>query len=290
MSDLEQSAGSLVVTAPTVPAGLTLSTIVNTTGTVTANLVAACSATVGANAVGLSVSDGLLSTAGNLSVNVTANAAPTLGTYGSTTLIAGNGTTVTPSAAPTDNGSVATVTASAPGFTGTFSGNAATGVITISNAGPASGTPYVVTVTATDNCGSTTTSTFNLTVNAPNSAPTITPAVGVTRQQGTGVSNSAIATVSDAEQAAGSLVVTAPTVPAGLTVSGIVNTTGTVSANLVAACGATVGANTVGLSVSDGLLSTAGNLSVNVTANGVPVLGSRPWVTQRYIFGQVQLT
>lgn len=273
VSDIEQSVGSLVVTAPSVPAGLTVSSIVNTTGTVTADLVAACSASVGANTVGLSVSDGFLSTAGNLNVNVTANSAPVLGSYSATVLIAGNGTTVT-STAPTDNGTVVSLAASAPGFTGSFSGNVANGTITISNAGPASVTPYVVTVTATDNCGLASTTTFSLTVNAPNTAPSITPAVGVTRQAGSAVSNSTIATVSDTEQSAGSLVVTAPTVPAGLTLSGIVNTTGTVTADLVAACSATLGANTVDLSVSDGLLSTAGSLSVNVTANSAPVLGT----------------
>jgi len=273
VTDLEQTPGSLTVTAPSVPAGLTLSGIVNTTGTVSANLIAACNATVGANTVDISVSDGLLSTAGNLSVNVTANTVPVVGSYSATVLIAGNGTTVT-STTPTDNGTVATLTAAAPGFTGTFIGNTSNGTITISNAGPASVTPYVVTVTATDNCGATSTTTFNLTVNAPNTAPSITPAVGVTRQAGSAVSNSTIAAVSDAEQSAGSLVVTAPTVPVGLTVSAISNTLGSVSADLVAACGATLGANTVGLSVSDGLLSTGASLSVNVTANSAPVLGA----------------
>lgn len=273
VSDAEQTVGSLIVTAPSVPAGLALSSILNTTGTVTADLVAACNATVGANTVGLSVSDGFLSTAGNLIVNVTANSAPVLGSYSATVLIAGNGTTVT-STAPTDNGPVVSLTATAPGFTGSFSGNIADGSITISNAGPASVTPYVVTVTATDNCGLTNTTTFNLTVNAPNTAPSITPAVGVTRQAGSAVSNSTIATVSDAEQSAGSLIVTAPTVPAGLTVSGILNTAGSVSADVVAACSATLGANTVDLSVSDGLLSTAGSLSVDVTADSAPVLGT----------------
>ena len=164
VSDLEQTAGSLVVTAPTVPAGLTVSGIANNTGTVSANIAAACSATIGANAIGLSVSDGALSTAGNLSVNVTANTAPVLGTYAATAIATAGSATVTPSAAPTDNGSVVTLTAAAPGFNGTFTGNASTGVISISGAAPASVTPYVVTVTATDNCGLVSTRTFNLTV------------------------------------------------------------------------------------------------------------------------------
>jgi hypothetical protein len=272
VSDAEQAVGTLIVTAPTVPAGLTVNSIANTAGTASANIVAACTATLGANTVGLSVSDGLLNTAGNLSVNVTANSAPVLGTYPVGSATTGFGSTVTPGAAPTDNGSVDTLTAAAPGFTGTFAGNPTTGVITVSNAGPAGS--YTVTVTATDNCTTTNTATFTLTVTNANTAPSITPAGGVTRQQGSAVSNSTIATVSDAEQIAGSLSVTAPTVPAGLTLSTIANAAGTVSANVVAACTATVGANTVGLSVTDGLLSTAGNLSVNVTANTPPVVSA----------------
>jgi trimeric autotransporter adhesin len=274
VGDAEQVVGTLVVTAPSVPAGLTVNNIVNTTGTATADIVAGCTATLGANAVGLSVSDGLLSTAGSLSVNVTANSAPVLGVYPAGSATTGLGSTVTPGAAPSDNGAVATLTASAPGFTGSFSGNPTTGVITVSNAGPAA--VYTVTVTATDNCGSTSTATFSLTVTNANTAPTITPAVGVTRQAGSATSNSTIATVSDAEQAVGTLVVTAPTVPAGLTVNNIVNTTGTATADIVAACTVTLGANAVGLSVSDGTLSTTGNLSVNVTANSAPILGVYP--------------
>ena len=165
ISDAQSSPGSLTVTAPSVPAGLTVSSLVNAAGTVSANLAASCSASVGANSVGLSASDGSLSTAGNLSVNVTANAAPTLGSYPATRVVPASATSVTPSVAPSDNGNIATLTATAPGFTGTLSGNTTTGVITISNAGPGSLTPYVVTVIATDNCGLTSTRTFNLNVN-----------------------------------------------------------------------------------------------------------------------------
>ena len=165
VTDAQSSPGSLTVTAPSVLAGLTVSSLVNAAGTVSANLAASCSASVGANSVGLSVSDGSLSTGGNLSVNVTANAAPTLGTYPATRVVPATTISVTPSVAPSDNGSVATLTATAPGFTGTLSGNASTGVITISNAGLGSLTPYVITVTATDNCGLISTRIFNLNVN-----------------------------------------------------------------------------------------------------------------------------
>ena len=67
--------------------------------------------------------------------------------------------------APGDNGSVNIIGASAPGFTGTLTVNLTTGVVTVTNAGPAGS--YTVTVTATDNCGSPIVSTFTLNVQAP---------------------------------------------------------------------------------------------------------------------------
>ncbi len=274
VSDAEQPIGGLTVTAPTVPTGLSVSSIANASGTVSANLAAACTATLGANTVVLNVSDGLLNTNGNLSVNVTANSAPTLGSYITINATTGVSTSATPGAAPTDNGSIALMTAAAPSFTGTFAVNTSTGVVSITNPGPA-GT-YTVTVTATDNCDLTSQQTFTLVVTNANTAPTITPAVGLSRQQGSATTNSTIATVADAEQAAGSLTVTASTVPPNLAVTGIANAAGTVSANLAAACTATLGANTVVLNVSDGLLNTNGNLSVNVTVNTAPTLATYP--------------
>jgi hypothetical protein len=92
---------------------------------------------------------------------VNANTAPTLGTYSNTTLSPGRSTTVTPTAAPADNGSISSRTVSAPGFSGSLSVSAA-GVVSIGTAGPAGN--YVVTVTVTDNCGVQTVRTFNLAV------------------------------------------------------------------------------------------------------------------------------
>jgi uncharacterized repeat protein (TIGR01451 family) len=163
VSDAETPAGSLVVTTTSVPAGISVSNITNTNGTVTASVSAACNATLGANTIGLRVTDGGGMTAdANLTVNVSANTAPTLGNYPATTVNHNSGTTVTPDAAPTDNGAVMTLTATAPGFSGTFSGNPSTGVITISNAGPTGS--FTVTVTATDNCVAMTQRTFSLQV------------------------------------------------------------------------------------------------------------------------------
>src|SRR6185295_13645998 len=107
-----------------------------------------------------------------------------------------------------------------------------------------------------------------------NTAPQVVSAPAVTRQQGTLASAAPIATVSDAETTAGSLVVSTTTVPAGITVAGVTNVGGAVSALVGAGCTAVVGPNTVGLSVSDGQATTTAGLTVNVTANTPPTLGT----------------
>lgn len=267
VTDSETAPASIVVTAQTVPAGLSVTGITNTLGAISGNVAAACSATVGANTVVLRGTDpGLLFDDENLTVNVSANTAPTLGTYGNALINLNASTTLTPTAAPSDTGSVASVTAAAPGFTGSFSVNPGTGVVTINNAAP--GGTYTVTVTATDNCGLTSTRTFQLTVNT---APVLTAATAITRQQGSATSVSPLATVTDAESAASTIPVVAQSVPAGLSVTGITNLSGAISGSVAASCSATVGSNTVVLRASDnGGLFDDENFTVNVTANALP--------------------
>ncbi len=95
-------------------------------------------------------------------------------------------------------------------------------------------------------------------------APTFTSVTNQTRLQGVS-SNSQIAVVNDAETAPGSLTVTAPTVPSGITVSNIVNTNGNVTADVGAAVNTPAGDYTVVLSVFDGEQTTNANLIVTVT-------------------------
>ncbi len=109
-----------------------------------------------------------------------------------------------------------------------------------------------------------------------NTAPTIAAAATLTRQRAAVGSSSPIATVSDAETPANTLVVTTVSVPTGLLVTGITNTNGAIAATVAADCNAALGNNTVVLQVSDGALTATANLIVNVTAAPVPVITTQP--------------
>jgi hypothetical protein len=87
---------------------------------------------------------------------------PSLGMYPTTFIAAGGGKTVAPSIAAV--GSSVSAAASV-GFTGALSVNSTTGVVTISNAGPA-GTSPTITITASDQCGASTMSSFVLVISA----------------------------------------------------------------------------------------------------------------------------
>jgi hypothetical protein len=166
-SDKETSAGSLIVTATSVPAGIVVTSIVNTSGTVTANVAVDCAATLGDNTIVLEISDGALTSTANLIVNVTANTAPTL-TYGSGAVVSAGSTIINAASGPSDNGTVQTIALQSAGtYTGGISVDNSTGQISISNAAPV-GT-HAITIRATDNCGAFTDSQFTLTVtDAPN--------------------------------------------------------------------------------------------------------------------------
>ncbi len=269
VADPESGAAGVTVTLTSAnPSnGMTVSGITNTNGTVTAQVAAACGATTATfNLLGTDTYGG--TTASILTVTAQANPAPGLGTYASQSGLPAANFTVVPSASPSDNGTFTLSASASAGFTGTLAVNQTTGTVTVTNAGP-SGT-HTITVTATDNCGAVSTANFTVNINA---LPTITPASPLTRIAGGAPSNSVIATVSDDLTAAGSIGVAATTIPAGITVTNLTNTNGTIFANVAAACGTAAGAKTIVLTASDGAgaLKTA-NLTVNVTANAVPTL------------------
>ncbi len=106
-----------------------------------------------------------------------------------------------------------------------------------------------------------------------NTPPTITAEAALTPQQGSPTSAQQIATVSDADQAANTLTVTAtPLSGSGVTVgTPSINAAGAVTANVQASCTATN--STFPLTVTDNqnAMATA-TLTVNVTANTPPTL------------------
>ncbi|MEO8380094.1 MAG: IPT/TIG domain-containing protein [Acidobacteriota bacterium] len=106
-----------------------------------------------------------------------------------------------------------------------------------------------------------------------NAAPSITPSpVGVTAGDPASVGLT-IATVSDVEDLAGSLSVVVTAAPVGISVTNIVNTTGTITADVSATCGAPAGANNVTLQVMDSQGATAtGTLVVTVTPTPAPTV------------------
>ncbi|MDQ4121863.1 MAG: FG-GAP-like repeat-containing protein, partial [Acidobacteriota bacterium] len=178
VSDDLTSPGSLTVTATTVPTGITVSNISNNNGTITANVAADCSVATGNHTIVLTVTDAdNASTNANLTVNITANTAPTLG-YGNASVLFNESTTVNPSSA-SDNGTVTYSLQSAGTYTGGISINSSTGAVSINNAAPAGA--HTITIRATDNCSATTDPSFTLTINQ---APAITSAKNTTFNQG----------------------------------------------------------------------------------------------------------
>jgi hypothetical protein len=167
--DAEDVEQSLTVTvaggAQATVNGVTVSNLaVNAAGQVTASVVAGCTAS-NAN-FALTVTDTAGATANAaLTVTVTANAVPTVGAYPNTLVAPGGTTTVTPSVVPADNGSIASITATATPnfFSGDLTANTLTGALTITGANPLGS--YTIAITVTDNCGAITTRSFMLTVN-----------------------------------------------------------------------------------------------------------------------------
>src|SRR5215813_2835162 len=116
VSDDATPAGSIVVTVTSVPPGISVSSITNINGTITAFIAVSCSAGLGANLVGLKAtdSDNFFATA-NLTINVTAETTPpTITCPANVTAVAAQPGDVTaivtyPPPVATDNCSVPTV-------------------------------------------------------------------------------------------------------------------------------------------------------------------------------------
>ncbi len=108
---------------------------------------------------------------------------------------------------------------------------------------------------------------------APNTAPNFNSGSPLNRQRGSAAGNPVtVGTVNDAQTPAGNLTVTQ--IPGGsatgISVTGLSNNNGTITALMAASCTASSG--TVRFQVSDGSLTDTGNLLVNVAANTDPTL------------------
>ena len=98
----------------------------------------------------------------------------------------------------------------------------------------------------------------------------------MSRQQGSAASNSTVAVVGDTESGAGAVTVTVTSAnPSnGVTVSNIVNTDGTVTADITANCAAANASFT--LRASDGTLTADATLNVGATADTPPSMTANP--------------
>jgi hypothetical protein len=165
VGDTTQSAGTLNVSAaPKTGSGVTVGNVsVDSSGNVTADVSANCSATN--STFTLTVTDNLGAKAfATLTVNVTANDAPTLSYASPQSVNFADSLNVTP-ASSGDNGTVIYQVMPGDGLTTPPTVDPATGVVSVTNAQPSG--PHTVTIRATDNCGAQTDAGFILNVANP---------------------------------------------------------------------------------------------------------------------------
>ncbi len=273
ISDAQTSAPNLTVATFNVAAGLTLGTPVNSNGSVSLSIAASCSAAA-SSSFGLRVTDaGGLISASTITVVLSANSAPTL-SYPSANLAFGASLSVNPSAGPSDNGSFALSIISNGTYTGGAS-VAASGVLNLNTAQPAGN--HIITVRALDNCNLATDVAVPVNVGPVNTAPSFAPGPQITLTQGEQTNGAvSLGVVSDAQSAAGSLLVTqiGGGSAGGVTLTNLLNSAGNVSAAIAAECLASSG--TLRLQISDGQLSSIANININIINNVAPIFGSYP--------------
>jgi hypothetical protein len=150
IADSATPANSLVLSAPTASLGLSIASLGNNAGQVTAAIAASCNATLGSGGrVGFSVSDGNMTTIGSTPVLVTANTPPAI-RYDSVTVALGANADVA-GIDPSDNGSITSYAIGAPS---TYTGGATItpdGLVRLSNASPVG--EYFIGILGVDNCG-----------------------------------------------------------------------------------------------------------------------------------------
>jgi hypothetical protein len=161
VSDDFTAAGNLTVTVTSAPTGITVGPLTNTNGTITANVAAACNAAIGTNTVGLQVTDsGGLTTTASLTVNVIANAPPTVTITGPASgSIYPVGTAVSFTGSFTDApGGTHTATWTFDNISQAGTVNETTGDVTASYTFTQAGV-YLLKLTVNDGCGASGTTT-----------------------------------------------------------------------------------------------------------------------------------
>jgi hypothetical protein len=113
-----------------------------------------------------------------------------------------------------------------------------------------------------------------------NTPPTIAALAPLTIAGGSVNFTAALATVNDAETAAGELTVELGALPPGLTLNNLTNNNGTINASFNLICAPVVGAQTLNVKVSDPQGQSANvNVPLTFVPNTFPVLGAYPDVT-----------
>jgi hypothetical protein len=282
VADGRDAADSLTVVTTTtpLPIGVSLGQFtVASNGKVSTTATAQCISFGGTHTIRVEVTNsaGLTATT-TFDLTVDSNLPPTLGDYDDASVIAGQRVVVTPSALLSDpNGNLSPTgvtawTTTPPLFAGLTVDQ--TGVVTVNVNTFAQIRTYEIKVEALDTCGEPVTRNFFLTVtNSP-------PQVNLngtslrTTQGGALPPTVAIGTVSDPQDAAGALGVSASSPVSGLTVWPT-NSAGTVMATASATCAVAPGTYTVTLTVTDSANAQgSGTLSVIVDPNTPPTLGA----------------
>ncbi|MCA8917546.1 MAG: hypothetical protein KDB32_00505 [Planctomycetes bacterium] len=167
-----------------------------------------------------------------------------------------------------------TTTGTATGTVAVTGTGTATRTVSISGiAGDGSFTISIAAGTASNTAGNDIGAGPSASVTVDNTAPGIVAAGTVSLLQGSTSIGASIGTVTDTSTALGSLVVTATTVPTGLSVANISNAGGTITGDITAAPTATVGTQQIEFTVTDdaGNSSTA-LLTIDVLFNNAPTI------------------
>lgn len=282
VTDQESPAQDIVVTAVSVPVGLSVSDIGNSNGAISGRIAATCDATLGSKSVALRATDpGALFADTNLGVEVAANTPPEVGFGGGGTVMIGTGVaSFSPPQVPTDNGSiVSAVVTMDVDYTGGFSVDAQTGMMTVTNPGPIG--YFRFDIESMDNCGLSSSRFFELRVTELSTPPVIT-VVPVAARINDPPTISTLGSIFDAEDTIAQLDLRIDgnygSYRNGVRVLDLaVDQNGVVTAELYADCGATNASFELRATDSTTLVSTA-TLHVDVLPNTPPVLSYNPMV------------